>query len=38
VQAGAYKVYFAAFPVEAFGSPADKAKLVGNTLGWFGTP
>lgn len=38
VQAGAYKVFFAAFPVEAFGSPADKAKLVGNTLGWFGTP
>ncbi len=35
---GAYKVFFAAFPIEAFGTPADKATLVGNALTWFGTP
>lgn len=38
VSSGAYKVFFAAFPVEAFGSAAQKAQLVNNTLTWFGTP
>jgi hypothetical protein len=38
VASGAYKVFFTAFPVEAFGTPADKATLVGNTLSWFATP
>ena len=38
VASGAYKVFFTAFPVEAFGTPADKATLVGNTLNWFATP
>jgi hypothetical protein len=36
--AGPYKVFFAAFPIEAFGTAADKATLVGNTLSWFATP
>ena len=38
VASGAYKVFFTAFPVEAFGTAADKATLVGNTLSWFATP
>lgn len=37
VAGGPYKVFFAAFPVEAFGTAADKATLVGNTLSWFAT-
>ncbi len=37
VATGAYKVFFAAFPVEAFGTAGDKATLVGNTLSWFGS-
>ena len=35
VATGGYKVFFAAFPIEAFGTAADKATLVGNTLSWF---
>jgi uncharacterized repeat protein (TIGR01451 family) len=38
VASGAYKVFFTAFPIEAFGTAADKATLVGNTLSWFATP
>jgi uncharacterized repeat protein (TIGR01451 family) len=38
VASGAYKVFFAAFPVEAFGTDAQKATLVSNTLSWFATP
>jgi uncharacterized repeat protein (TIGR01451 family) len=38
VASGAYKVFFTAFPVEAFGTDAQKATLVGNTLSWFATP
>ena len=38
VASGAYKVFFLAFPFEAFGTAADKATLVGNTLSWFATP
>ncbi|HEU4331931.1 MAG TPA: hypothetical protein VFR40_12505 [Lapillicoccus sp.] len=38
VASGAYKVFFAAFPVESYGTAADKATLVGNTLSWFATP
>ena len=38
VASGAYKVFFAAFPIEAFGTAADKVTLVGNTLSWFATP
>ncbi|MFI5075243.1 MAG: hypothetical protein ACHP7G_09585, partial [Actinomycetales bacterium] len=37
VTTGTYKVFFAAFPIEAFGTAADKATLVGNTLKWFAT-
>lgn len=32
---GSYKVVFLAFPLEAYGSAADKAALVSNTLGYF---
>ncbi len=38
VSTGAYKVFFTAFPIEAFGTAANKATLVGNTLSWFATP
>ncbi len=38
VATGAYKVFFTAFPIEAFGTDAQKATLVGNTLTWFSTP
>ena len=38
VASGAYKVFFTAFPIEAFGTAANKATLVGNTLSWFATP
>jgi hypothetical protein len=38
VSTGGYKVFFAAFPIEAFGTAAQKATLVGNTLNWFATP
>ncbi|MDQ2757712.1 MAG: hypothetical protein M3Y71_14320 [Actinomycetota bacterium] len=38
VAAGGYKVLFAAFPIEAFGTAADKATLVDNTLTWFSAP
>ncbi|GAA1901323.1 DUF11 domain-containing protein [Lapillicoccus jejuensis] len=38
VSTGGYKVFFAAFPVEAYGTAADKATLVGNALTWFGQP
>lgn len=34
---GSYKVAFLAFPLEAFGSAADQAKLMGNTLTYFGS-
>jgi uncharacterized repeat protein (TIGR01451 family) len=38
VAAGGYKVFFLAFPVEAYGSAADRATLVSNTLTWFAAP
>jgi len=38
VATGGYKVLFAAFPVEAFGTAADQATLVDNTFAWFSTP
>jgi hypothetical protein len=34
--AGTYKVVFLAFPLEAYGTAADKADLVGRTLTFFG--
>ena len=34
--AGSYKVVFLAFPLEAYGTAADKADLVGRTLTFFG--
>ncbi|RNM13078.1 VPS10 domain-containing protein [Nocardioides pocheonensis] len=34
---GSYKVMFLAFPVEAYGSAADKAALVQSALTWFGS-
>ena len=37
VAADGYKVLFTGFPVEGFGSAADRATLVSNTLGWFAT-
>jgi uncharacterized repeat protein (TIGR01451 family) len=33
---GTYKVVFLAFPLEAYGTAADKADLVGRTLAFFG--
>jgi uncharacterized repeat protein (TIGR01451 family) len=36
--AGAYKVAFLAFPLEAYGSAADKADLVGRVFAFFGGP
>lgn len=38
VATAGYKVFFAAFPVEAMGSATDRATLVGNALGWFAQP
>ncbi len=38
VATGGYKVFFAAFPVEAFGTDAQRAQLVTRTLNWFGQP
>ena len=38
VAASGYKVFFLAFPVEAYGSDAQRAALVGSTLTWFGQP
>jgi hypothetical protein len=35
--AGAYKVMFLAFPLEAYGSAADKADLVKRAQTWFGS-
>jgi photosystem II stability/assembly factor-like uncharacterized protein len=34
--AGAYKVVFLAFPMEAYGTAADKADLIGRTMTFFG--
>jgi hypothetical protein len=34
--AGTYKVVFLAFPLEAYGTAADKADLVGRTMTFFG--
>jgi photosystem II stability/assembly factor-like uncharacterized protein len=33
---GTYKVVFLAFPLEAYGSAADKADLIGRTMAFFG--
>ena len=38
VAAGGYKVEFLAFPLEAYGTAAQKADLVSRTLAWFATP
>ncbi len=38
VASGPYKVFFAAFPVEAYGSDAQRAALVDRTLTWFAAP
>ncbi len=35
---GPYKVFFLAFPVEAYGSATDRASLVSSALSWFATP
>ena len=35
---GAYKVVFLAFPLEAYGTAADRSGLVASALGWFATP
>jgi len=37
VAAGSYKVFFAAFPVEAYGTAANQADLVNRTFTWFAT-
>jgi len=34
--AGTYKVVFLAFPLEAYGTAADKADLVGRAMTFFG--
>ena len=34
--AGTYKVVFLAFPMEAYGTAAQKADLVSRTFGFFG--
>ena len=36
VDTGTYKVVFVAFPVEEYGSAADKANLMTRVLGFFG--
>ena len=36
--ADGYKVAFLAFPLEAYGTAAQKADLMTRTLDWFGTP
>jgi uncharacterized repeat protein (TIGR01451 family) len=38
VAAGTYKVSFLGFPLEAYGTAAQKADLVQRTFTWFGTP
>jgi len=38
VAAGTYKVFFLAFPVEAYGTAANRADLVARAFTWFGTP
>jgi hypothetical protein len=38
VAAGPYKVSFLGFPLEAYGTAAQKADLVQRTFTWFGTP
>ena len=38
VASGTYKVFFLAFPVEAYGAPADKSALVDHAFRWFGIP
>jgi hypothetical protein len=35
---GPYRVAFLAFPLEAYGTAADKATLMSKALAWFGTP
>jgi hypothetical protein len=37
VAEGSYKVMFLAFPLEAYGSAAQKASLMSKTLAWFGS-
>ncbi|MEO7059957.1 MAG: hypothetical protein ABI083_09575 [Lapillicoccus sp.] len=38
VATGGYKVFFLAFPVEAYGTDSQRATLVGSALTWFGQP
>ncbi|MCU1538270.1 MAG: hypothetical protein JWP82_2621 [Humibacillus sp.] len=38
VAASGYKVFFLAFPFEAYGSAGDRATLMSNTVGWFSQP
>jgi len=38
VAADGYKVFFLAFPVEAYGPAANRADLVARAFTWFGTP
>jgi len=38
VAANGYKVFFLAFPVEAYGTAANRADLVARAFTWFGTP
>ncbi len=38
VAADGYKVFFLAFPVEAYGTAANRADLVARAFTWFGTP
>ena len=35
---GPYKVFFLAFPMEAYGTAADRASLMSSALGWFAAP
>jgi hypothetical protein len=37
VSSGAYKVVFLAFPLEAYGTAAQKADLMSRALAWFGS-
>jgi hypothetical protein len=38
VATATYKVFFLAFPVEAYGVAADKSSLVDSAFSWFSTP
>ncbi len=38
VAAAGYKVFFLAFPFEAYGAATDRSSLMGSALSWFGQP